>query len=79
MSTVTLTDDKLNEIIDTAAHKAAEDTITSLLSSKKALNRFLEMAEDRAFGNILQNTPTGNAISGGEFLGKLNKHMAGLK
>jgi len=78
MSTITMTDDKLNEIIDSAAHKAAEDTIIQLISDKDALSKFMDLVEDIGLGKILESTPTGNAISGDDFLKDLDNQIASL-
>ena len=79
MATITLTEEKLSDLMDKVAHKAAEDTIAGLFSNETSLNHFLELAEDFAFGKILESSPTGKTISGDEFLKQLDKQIAGLK
>ncbi len=78
MSTITLTDDKLTQIMENVAHKAAEDTISQLLSSKNALSNLLELIEDIGMGKILESTKPGNSISADEFLKELDNKIASL-
>jgi predicted transcriptional regulator len=77
MATITLTDDKLNEIIETAAHKAAEDTVFEILRNKDALSNLAEIMEDMALGKLMEEERTGEFVDTDEFLKELDRKIAG--
>lgn len=78
MNTITLTEDKLNDIVDKAAHKAAEDTLVQLVTSENGLSKFLDLIEDIGMGKILESTKAGGSIPADEFLKELDNYIASL-
>ena len=77
MTTITLTDDKLNEMLDTIAHKAASDTVFEILRNKDALSNLVEMMEDIGLGKMMEEAENDESVSEEKVMAKLKKISEG--
>ena len=77
MADITLTEEKLSDLMNKIAHKAAEDTISHLINDKGALSKFIESIEDYGLGKLMEDGRTGEFVDTEDFLKKLDRKIAG--
>ena len=73
MSAITLSEDKLTDLVSKAAHQAAEDTLVQLITSKDGLSKFLDLVEDIGLGRLMEEGRTGEYVDTVQVVNSLRK------
>ena len=78
MKTITMKKNDLEILIENTVHKAVKETLQEIIVNKKTRNSFLELLEDWALGQLIEEGRKNDFVDKKEFMNFLDQKIANL-